>query len=972
MLTVTVLTVGSIADGNFAAPALTPGAYQTAPVNSPWQYMGNAGVSTNHSDFTRGDPNSPSGSQVAFIKDTSAISQVVSLNAGTYNLSVLAAQRINYQTQPQVVEVLIDGASVGTFQPNTPIAPATTTAYSSFQTSNFTVTQGTHTVELLGLAPNTADSTVFVDEVGIAPAIDGIADGGFEEPALPLNGYAYDSTGAAWQFSGMSGIAKNGSPFVTNWTTAQNAPSGAQVAFLQGTGSMSQVDYVDAGTYQLTFLAAQRLIYQSSYQEIEVLVDGVASGVVTPINTLYGTYSSSAFTLTTGPHTFEFLGLNPQGGDNTAFVDQVSLTSNGVVDGSFETPQIVQGTYQTAPTGSPWQYAGTSGVAHNGSSNTSNNPNAPNGLQVAFIKNNASITQSTGLLAGSYSVSFAAAQGAANQTQQIEVLIDGSVVGVVAPVGTSYGFYDTPNFTISTPGVHTLELLGLSPASANNTALIDEVSLVSTNDEIVDGSFSAPLLPANSYQITPGNASWQFAGTAGISTNGSSVTSGNPGAPQGKQVAFIQNASSMTYRTYLDSNTYGLSFYAAQRVNNQSQSQEIEVLLDGAQIGLITPSSSTYYLYNTSNFTVTSGVHTIEFLGMNPASGNSTALIDGVTLSAAQDQFIDGGFGEPVQAVDGYQIAPGGSAWTFTGTSGVAANGSGFVYVSSNFGNNGYTYQSINAPSGTQVAFLKDGASISQTIDMDANTYSISFAASQRIMYQTQDQQIEVLLDGASLGVFTPATQAVTNGSNVIFVYTPYQTTNFTVAAGAHTVEFLGLSPQTADSTALIDGITLVQGGSISDGSFEEPALTTGTFQIAPTGSPWQFTGDAGITTNKSAFNLYGPNAPDGEQAAFLKETGSISQSVYLAAGFYNLSFDAAQRDNYQASYQSFEVLVDGANVGTFTPAAPPFGATKTSYGLYQTSNFTVSAGVHTIEFLGLDPLGGDNTAFIDNVQLNT
>ena len=49
--------------------------------------------------------------------------------------------------------------------------------------------------------------------------------------------------------------------------------------------------------------------------------------------------------------------------------------------------------------------------------------------------------------------------------------------------------------------------------------------------------------------------------------------------------------------------------------------------------------------------------------------------------------------------------------------------------------------------------------------------------------------------------------------------------------------------------------------------------------------------------------------------------------------------------------------------VGTFTPA----GA---AYTTFTTSAFTVTAGAHTITFVGLDPDGKDNTAFIDQVQL--
>jgi len=54
---------------------------------------------------------------------------------------------------------------------------------------------------------------------------------------------------------------------------------------------------------------------------------------------------------------------------------------------------------------------------------------------------------------------------------------------------------------------------------------------------------------------------------------------------------------------------------------------------------------------------------------------------------------------------------------------------------------------------------------------------------------------------------------------------------------------------------------------------------------------------------------------------------------------------------------------VDGIAVGTFTPAG-------TSYSTLTTNSFTVAAGAHAVRFVGLDPNGGDNTAFIDNVQL--
>ena len=116
-----------------------------------------------------------------------------------------------------------------------------------------------------------------------------------------------------------------------------------------------------------------------------------------------------------------------------------------------------------------------------------------------------------------------------------------------------------------------------------------------------------------------------------------------------------------------------------------------------------------------------------------------------------------------------------------------------------------------------------------------------------------------------------------------------------------------------------------------------------------PTGSPWTFSGSAGISGNNSGFTSGNPPAPEGSQVAFLQGTGSFSQSVSgWAAGSYVLTFDAAQRGNYQASQQNFKVLVDGTVVGTFTPSG-------TSYQSYSTAAFTVTAGSHTITFQGLD-----------------
>src|SRR5262249_47341947 len=152
-----------------------------------------------------------------------------------------------------------------------------------------------------------------VDQVSIARAsgVPQPADPGFESPSQGTGwtAYVYDPTGSAWSFSGNAGLAGNGSAF-----TAGNppAPQGTQVAFVQTTGSVSQAVNFTAGSYTLSFSAAQRGNWTAAgNQTLQVLVDGTVVATVTPTGTSYATYSTAAFTVTAGPHTIAFLGLDP-------------------------------------------------------------------------------------------------------------------------------------------------------------------------------------------------------------------------------------------------------------------------------------------------------------------------------------------------------------------------------------------------------------------------------------------------------------------------------------------------------------------------------------------------------------------------------------------------------------------------------------------------------------------------------------
>ncbi len=548
-----------------------------------------------------------------------------------------------------------------------------------------------------------------------------LLDPGFESPALGAGpaAYQYDPAGSPWTFSGYAGVTGNGSGFTAE---NPNAPQGNQAAFIQMTGSTSQSVNMAAGTYSISLDAAQRAIGPSN-QTIEVLVDNAIVGTITPSSTSYSVYTTAAFFEAAGAHTIEILGLDPQGGDNTAFIDQVSIVSvqaNQPLDPGFETPSLGSGpsAYQYDPTGSPWTFSGFAGVAGNASGFSAENPNAPQGNQVAFLQMTGSVSQSFVMAPGIYDVNLLAAQrgiGPSNQT--IQVFVDGQLVSSVNPTGTSYASYASGSFVIGTEGSHTLTFQGLDPFGGDNTAFIDQVSVQNvTGNQPLDAGFETPFAGPSAYQYNATGSAWTFSGFAGVAGNASGFTAENPDAPQGAQVAFLQMTGSASQSVTLTGGTYAISLDAAQRAIGPSN-QTIEVLVDNTPVSTIMPTSTNYSLYTTTTFTVTAGAHTIEILGLDPHGGDNTAFIDQVSIVAAQDnQPLDPGFEAPSLGAGAaaYQYDPSGSPWSFSGDAGVAGNYSGF------------TAGSPNAPQGGQVAFLQFTGSLSQSVVLAGGTYSIS------------------------------------------------------------------------------------------------------------------------------------------------------------------------------------------------------------------------------------------------------
>jgi cell surface hyaluronidase len=144
--------------------------------------------------------------------------------------------------------------------------------------------------------------------------------------AVGAGQYRIMPTGTPWisVLSDGSGLAANGSAYTT---FNPNAPDGSQVAFLQGQGGLTQtVASWSAGTYTIHFQAAQRGKYNAASQDFRVLLDGRVVGTFRPSGAIYASYETAAFTVGAGPHTITFQGLNSNGGDNTALIDNALIS----------------------------------------------------------------------------------------------------------------------------------------------------------------------------------------------------------------------------------------------------------------------------------------------------------------------------------------------------------------------------------------------------------------------------------------------------------------------------------------------------------------------------------------------------------------------------------------------------------------------------------------------------------------------
>jgi len=171
-----------------------------------------------------------------------------------------------------------------------------------------------------------------------------------------------------------------------------------------------------------------------------------------------------------------------------------------------------------------------------------------------------------------------------------------------------------------------------------------------------------------------------------------------------------------------------------------------------------------------------------------------------------------------------------------------------------------------------------------------------------------------------------------------------------------------------------------------SDYNFTSPSLSASSFQIAPTGTAWNFSGiiaDSTTSPNESGIAANGSqnltDAPNG-QAAYLQGFSSISQTITVPTGTISLTFDWEGRSPVSYTNSQGQPVTTGPNEIVVTLGGVQlFDGTPGNIGSFEsvTTDSAIFAGnSYDLVFSGvssgyLTGNFGDNMTFVDNIQAN-
>ena len=494
----------TVLNQGFETPVTATFAYR--PAGATWTFTGNAGIQK-----TWAAALAP-GTQTAFLQTATAsdsgqngidgaMTQTFNFDAtGTYAVSFLLSQRVGKAELP--IRVSVDGVPVSSVC-YTPSDSTGADLFSPVTTAPFTINSvGNHTIKLEAVASPGVNKEALIDNVSVAAMAPAwMKNQGFGAPNLTNGTFTYRPTNGIWTFAGNSGIELNA-------LGATPAPEGRYLnaGFLQTAaatdtgnnaidGTITQtIEFAAPGAYSLAFKAASRS--GKGNLGIQVIIDGVVTGTVTPTSTAWASFVSPAFNIRIpGYHTVQLAATPNATVDNEAFIDDLSVTVPvasftkyaplAIGEAGFESSSPSAG-HGKQPTGTAWTYTGSladpyyAGIQDDYSNfhNYDIHP-APEGWQTAFFSSNntlaGAISQTINFpSSGTYAVNFQAQMGR-NGGVPLTVSIDGTTVGTYTPPSKAYYPFTTPTFTVS-GGNHTLKI-ACPLTAAGPFTMVDAVNI---------------------------------------------------------------------------------------------------------------------------------------------------------------------------------------------------------------------------------------------------------------------------------------------------------------------------------------------------------------------------------------------------------------------------------------------------------------------------------------------------------------
>ncbi len=540
--------------------------------------------------------------------------------------------------------------------------PCVPTATTIAMISGNTITMNANALNAGGAStssPNTISASVWLDNNGDALGMQ------LAENNQTLS-YFQDFTFA--QLAGVTTLVMNGTPGSDTFYFDPNLTEPNFVVGTTQTGSTVQIQYLQINTEAGKDTANFDNLTTKNSNLLGLTIMGgngndYFEGNYCPDYISLGSGSNFAYIGTAEGEVVESSGADTiTGGDGNDTViggsgpASISLgNGNNVINEGPGTATIKLGNGQNLITSSSLAY--NSGVTANGSSLAG--AAAPDGVQAAFIQGNSSISQdvSNFVSGDTYTLNFSAAQALGNaSSEDFEVLLDSTVVGTFTPTSTAYQTFTATVKPGGSATSHYITFRGLDTAGGQNAVLVDNVQFNNVTAPLPDGGFESPALPGNGYASDPSNSDWTFSGAAGISANDSVITSGNPVAPEGSQIAYIENQGSISQTASgfgLLAGQYQLTFDMAQSALSTASGEDFQVLINGNFVATINPTSTSYQSYTTPKFSLAGLGFTVEFKGLDSAGGNNTVLIDDVQFDSGSAPVIaDSSFELPAIAAD--------------------------------------------------------------------------------------------------------------------------------------------------------------------------------------------------------------------------------------------------------------------------------------------------------------------------------